>query len=158
MINDIDNKVKEVADYIIATKSSTRKTAEHFHISNYTVHNYMTVRLKKIDNEKYKLVKEILNLNKPKTVKDDEVINRINFLIKSLHEGLSIVEIAKVLEVNPSQLYKDIQLRLHIIPGMTDEKLKEIKTLLEQNKKDNLSIGSNMTTEGQKRSNGRFSK
>ena len=69
--------IKKVADYIIGEKSSTRKAAKQFKISNATVSVWMNNLLIKTDRQKFILVQEILHQNKPKTINDEEVKNRV---------------------------------------------------------------------------------
>ena len=63
--DELRNKlVLSVARYYIDNKSTTRKTAEEFNLSKSTVHNYLTVRLKKLDKSLYEKVLLILETNK----------------------------------------------------------------------------------------------
>ena len=57
---DISKRVLEEADYIIKTQNTIREIANIFKVSKSTVHKDLNDRLKKIDNEKYKKVKKIL--------------------------------------------------------------------------------------------------
>lgn len=52
-------RVKEIADYIIDTKSTIREVAKKYNISKSTVHKDLTERLLEIDVEKYKQVDNI---------------------------------------------------------------------------------------------------
>lgn len=52
-------RVKELADYIIDTKTTIREVAKKYNISKSTVHKDLTERLLEIDVEKYKQVDEI---------------------------------------------------------------------------------------------------
>ncbi len=47
-------RVKEIADYIIATKCTIREAAKKFNISKSTVHKDVKERLLEIDIDKYK--------------------------------------------------------------------------------------------------------
>lgn len=58
-MNNIDYRVQEVADYIIKTQSTIRKTAEIFNISKSTVHKDIRERLKYVDKEKYGIIENI---------------------------------------------------------------------------------------------------
>ena len=60
----IEERVKEIAEYIISTKSTVRETAKVFSVSKSTVHKDATERLTQIDNELYEGVKKILEKNK----------------------------------------------------------------------------------------------
>ena len=61
MSTNIIKRVINVADHIIATKDTIRETAKHFRISKSTIHKDLQERLNQIDNEKYNIIKEILN-------------------------------------------------------------------------------------------------
>ena len=57
---DISKRVLEEADYILKTQNTIREIANRFKVSKSTVHKDLNERLRKMDNEKYKLVKKIL--------------------------------------------------------------------------------------------------
>ena len=61
MSKDIIKRVDNIANHIIKTKDTIRKTAEIFKVSKSTVHKDMKDRLKKIDNIKYLKIKKIMN-------------------------------------------------------------------------------------------------
>ncbi len=52
-------RVLEIAEYILKTKNTIRKTASVFGISKSTVHKDLQERLKEIDLEKYNQIQEI---------------------------------------------------------------------------------------------------
>lgn len=60
----IEERVLEVAKYIIDSKATIRKTAKMFGVSKSTVHKDITERLPKINPIVAKEAKEILDLNK----------------------------------------------------------------------------------------------
>lgn len=60
----IEERVLEVAKYIIESKSTIRKTAKIFGVSKSTVHKDITERLPKINPAVAKEAREILELNK----------------------------------------------------------------------------------------------
>lgn len=60
----IKERVIELADYIIENGSTVRLTAQVFGISKSTVHKDITERLRRIDNEKYGRIKDLMELNK----------------------------------------------------------------------------------------------
>ena len=57
----IEKRVIEVADYILDTKETIRKTAEKFNISKSTIHKDLQERLSQIDINKYNMIKKIMN-------------------------------------------------------------------------------------------------
>ena len=59
----ICERVVKEAQYIIETKSTVRAAAIYFNISKSTVHKDVTERLKAIDRQLYKEVREVLNTN-----------------------------------------------------------------------------------------------
>ena len=60
----IEERVLEVAQYIIDSKSTIRKTAKVFGVSKSTIHKDMTERLLKINPEIAQETHSILELNK----------------------------------------------------------------------------------------------
>jgi putative DeoR family transcriptional regulator (stage III sporulation protein D) len=58
----VERTLKE-AEYIRETNSTVRATAAHFKISKSTVHKDVAERLKTIDGELYKAVRDVLNFN-----------------------------------------------------------------------------------------------
>lgn len=60
----IEERVLEVAKYIIESKATIRKTAKIFGVSKSTVHKDITERLPKINPAVAKEAREILELNK----------------------------------------------------------------------------------------------
>ena len=59
----ISERVIKEAEYIIETKSTVRAAALNFNISKSTVHKDVTERLKEIDKQLFKDVREVLNTN-----------------------------------------------------------------------------------------------
>lgn len=60
----IEERVLEVAKYIIGSKATIRKTAKIFGVSKSTIHKDMTERLPKINPQIAKEAKVILDINK----------------------------------------------------------------------------------------------
>jgi putative DeoR family transcriptional regulator (stage III sporulation protein D) len=60
----IEERVLEVANYIIDSKATIRKTAKVFGVSKSTIHKDMTERLPKINPAIAQEAKYILDLNK----------------------------------------------------------------------------------------------
>ena len=147
---------KAIADYIISTKCSTRKAAEHFNISNATVSTLMNELLSKMDPIKYSQVESVLAANKPKTVKDDEVKQRVLKVAELIKEGFTVEEISKALDTTINIINEDLQTRL---PRISESLHAEVKEIQLENSRNNLHLGSSMSTEGQKRDeNGKFTK
>ncbi|MBQ2947247.1 MAG: sporulation transcriptional regulator SpoIIID [Bacilli bacterium] len=147
---------KEIANYIIDNSSSTRKTAEHFKISNATVSTLMNELLPRIDSEKYLKVQNVLNSNKPKTITDEIVKQRVLKAAELIKEGFTAEEIASSMGVTINAINEDLETRLLRI---SESLYNDIKEIQEINSRENLILGSNMTVEGQKRDeNGKFTK
>ena len=53
-----------LAEYVIDTGATVRKTATHFGVSKSTVHKDLTYKLKYINPKLYSQVKQILDVNK----------------------------------------------------------------------------------------------
>ncbi|WP_051585838.1 sporulation transcriptional regulator SpoIIID [Caldanaerobius polysaccharolyticus] len=64
MKGNIDERVVEIAKYVIKAEATVRETASVFGVSKSTVHKDMTERLPKINPELYKGVKNVLEKNK----------------------------------------------------------------------------------------------
>ena len=60
----IEERVLEVAQYIIYSRATIRKTAKVFGVSKSTLHKDMTERLPKINPDIAEEAKSILDLNK----------------------------------------------------------------------------------------------
>lgn len=146
----------EIADYIIDNNSSTRKAADHFGVSNVTISALMNDLLFKIDNEKYLQVQDILNKNKPKTIMDDEVKQRVISAANLIKAGFIVEEIAKAQKVTIHVINEDLQTRL---PRISKKLYEEVKLIQGQNSNNNLQKGSNMSVENQERDQqGKFTK
>lgn len=59
----IEERVKDIADYIIANKSTIREVARIFGVSKSTVHKDMILRLKHVKPELLKEVEKVFDLN-----------------------------------------------------------------------------------------------
>ncbi len=58
---NIIERVENIANYIISTKDTIRKTANIFGVSKSTVHKDLKERLKLIDKDKYLRIQRIMN-------------------------------------------------------------------------------------------------
>ena len=59
----IENRVYEIANYIVETGSTVRATAKTFAVSKSTVHKDVSERLMELDMGLYKKVKKITDVN-----------------------------------------------------------------------------------------------
>lgn len=64
MTDDLEQRARELAVYLIERRTTIRDAARHFSISKSTVHKDLSERLARIDRSLYAQVKEILELNK----------------------------------------------------------------------------------------------
>lgn len=64
MKNYIEQRVIELANYIIDNRATVRSTAKHFNISKSTVHKDLTQRLEKVKCNLYQQVRDVLDENK----------------------------------------------------------------------------------------------
>ncbi len=80
----IEKRTLLVANYILDTGETIRKTAELFNLSKSTVHYDLANRLKKINLELYEQVKKILDFNfEEKHIRGGESTRRKYILEKS---------------------------------------------------------------------------
>lgn len=64
MKEDMDERARKLARYLIDTDATVRRTAGHFGISKSTVHKDLTQRLPRIDATLYQQARTILDRNK----------------------------------------------------------------------------------------------
>ena len=64
MTEDLLTRARELAVYIIETRTTIRQAAKHFGLSKSTVHKDIQDRLPQINHSLYLQVKEILEINK----------------------------------------------------------------------------------------------
>lgn len=64
MRTNIEERVRDLAIYIIENKATVRAAAKKFGVSKSTVHKDLTDRLREVDQALYLSVKQILELNK----------------------------------------------------------------------------------------------
>ena len=64
MNDTVEERVKQLAEYIIATKATVRTTAKKFGISKSTVHTDVSKRLLSIDKDMADKVRQVLDENK----------------------------------------------------------------------------------------------
>ena len=63
MWDDIEERAKKCAEYIVATGCTVRACSAHFSISKSTVHKDVSERLKYIDEDLYERTRQVLDLN-----------------------------------------------------------------------------------------------
>ena len=126
---------KEIVDYIINNGSSTRKAAEYFKLSNATVSTLMNELLPKLDQERYLKVQSILSGNKPKTIVDEDVKQRVLSAAKLIKENFTVEEIANALNVTINIINEDLQTRL---PRVSETLYNEVKEIQKRNSREKM--------------------
>ena len=64
MTDNMDDRARQLAVYIIDTGATVRATAKHFGISKSTVHKDLSQRLQQYNYALYVQVRQILDVNK----------------------------------------------------------------------------------------------
>ena len=64
LYTDIEQRVCDLAEYIIEKQSTVREAAREFCISKSTVHKDLTERLPRLKPEMYTQVRKLLDINK----------------------------------------------------------------------------------------------
>ncbi len=131
-----NERIVLVGDYVKKNKTSTRKTSEfftkyYFTISNATVSDYIT-RFAKMKNSEITKIKEQIETNYKKSIKDKTVLERVLKAGEMFSSGFDIEYISKKLKADITEIYSDIYYRLQY----ADKKLyKEVKVLIDGNSK-----------------------
>lgn len=60
----VEERAIELGEYIIEEKATVRSTAKKFGVSKSTVHKDVSERLKRVNPQLYKQVKNVLEINK----------------------------------------------------------------------------------------------
>ena len=110
-------RVLIVADHIIQTGDSIRKTAQYvsqnyFPVSIATVHDYINNRLPKIAMDKYIQATKIINGNTPKSVQDAQIKIRIYSAALYMLQEYTIPEIVQFRGSTYDTIYDDLTSRL----------------------------------------------
>lgn len=64
MLTNIDERVRDVASYILENRTTVRAAAKEFGISKSTVHKDLTERLPRLDPAVFHQIRALLDLNK----------------------------------------------------------------------------------------------
>ena len=124
-----ERRVILVGNYFLENpNASTRSAAKYFSdnffkISNYTIHDYLQ-RYKRMieikDEESVKKITEMMDDNKPDTVADEKIKERVLYNAKLfLDNNMTVDDIANSTGVSFWTVYRDLKQRLAFI----DEKL-----------------------------------
>lgn len=133
-----NRRIELVGSYIIETGSSIRDAVDFFnenffHISIPTVIDYRNLYLKRHPQCKA-VMQEIINQNKPETIENEEVKNRVLKIAELIRNGFTISEIQNALNTSYWTVYRDIE-RLKKL----DEALyNEVKKIINERVKENI--------------------
>lgn len=139
MINEYENCIRD--GYGKDKYPTIRKVAEyfsdnHFQVSKSTVHDYLSKRLMYIDLEKYQIVREILDGNRP-TIALERIKKRVLEAAQLLIEGNTIEQIAGKYNVHFLVIERDLKQRLPKI-GVDQEYIDLINEILSKNARSGL--------------------
>ncbi len=133
-------QIIEAADYIILNRASTRQAAARFGCTNVTIHSWMTTKLQEIDAHRYNQVLAVMHQNKPKTIEDEGITERINSAVELVLAGYTIEQIAARLsnsdmKLTPAMIYRDLEKRL---VKLDPNKSQIVSEILEKHSLENL--------------------
>ena len=80
MTDNMDDRARQLAVYIIETGATVRAAAKHFGISKSTVHKDLTWRLKMQNPTLYQQVQSVLRINKEERHKRGGNATRLKYL------------------------------------------------------------------------------
>ncbi len=116
-----ERRILMVGKYFIENEGmSTRQAANYFSanffpISNATIHDYLQKYKILVANNSEK-IQAMMESNKPQTIKDEKVVNRILIAAqKFLTENKTVDQIAQDLNESSWTIYRDLTSRLKII-------------------------------------------
>ena len=129
-----------VGEHVLATGDSTRKTAQYFtktyfSISNCTVSDYCA-RYCKMRPEEVDILRGKIDENVVRDVKDEEIRKRVSTVAELFESGMTIQQIADMMNVKFWVVYRDIHTRLPLIDAALYEE--KIKPLLPEHSTKNL--------------------
>ncbi|MBR1385561.1 MAG: sporulation transcriptional regulator SpoIIID [Bacilli bacterium] len=135
-----NERIIMIGEHIKETGDSTRKTARYFTktyfpISNATVSDY-SHRYMKISHEEVELLREKIDNNTVKDVKNEEVLKRVLLNAKLFLSGLTVLEVAEKTNTSFWTVYRDLTRRLKLVDL---ELYEEVKYKLTDSRCENLS-------------------
>ncbi len=118
-------RIELVGSYIRETGCSIREAVEFFSknffpISIPTVVNYRNLYIK-MHPEFSSDIQNIIDRNKPKTIENDEIKERILAVARIIKNGFTIEEIAKVFNTSYWTIYRDVERLAEINPELYEE-------------------------------------
>lgn len=153
--------INKVGKYFLYSKErpSYRKCVEYLKsngasISSATVHDYLH-RFIKENPSVADIIYDIIDGNKPKTVEDESVKNRVLLVSNMVANGLSIDEVVAQTGYTKDTIHNDITKRIFLIDVDLALRVKEV---LEKHKLDNLMHGNDAYLNQERNSDGTFKK
>ena len=128
-----------VGEYFLKTGESTRKISEYFtknffHISNYTVHEYI-IKYAKMNPKNKEAIDKLIYELKANSIKKPNVARRVLLVADLLKEGFTLNEISEKLKEDYWTIYRDANVRLFKLDPV---KQKEVREILKNNSLNNL--------------------
>ena len=129
-VSSLDRRVKEIAEFIVSTKSSVRETGINFAMGKTTVYDYMTEKLPRISISLYKQVFDVFMENKSFGINNKDIINQVLTCYELLKAGYSSIDIQNKLGLGRNVVQRNLTTRLKQID---EEKYKEAEEILKRN-------------------------
>lgn len=121
-----DQKIVNIADYIISNKSSLRETAREFNLGKSTIFDYIHEKLPDISIVLYKEVFDVLMANKSFSTNNVRVVQQVLQTYDYLASGLSTQQIQNRQNLSRNVIQRNLTTRLSKIDKEKYEIAKEI--------------------------------
>ena len=121
----LDNKIVDIANFIINEEASVRVAAKEYNLSKTTIGKYMNEKLPKISIKLYKKVFDIMQGHKSLSVKYKAHRDILDEEIKCLDDNLTIDEIAINLNLSRNQVQRDLANRSKTLSNDLNKKIKK---------------------------------
>lgn len=128
-----EKRIVMIGEFFKETGLSTRQiadyfTANHFEISNKTVHQYIN-KYMELHPQDNKEINEKISNNTEKSIEDNKIKARIFRAAKLVLEGYTMKEIAELLDTTPKVIERDLDRRLKLMAEQ-DENINKIYQLV----------------------------
>ena len=145
--------------YLYGNDPSYRRCAEYLtkagnSISNATVKDYLD-RFMRMNPETAPIIYDIVSGNKPKTIEDESVRNRVIMVSNMVANGLTIEDVFEQTGYTKDVIHNDITKRIYQIDIDLALKVKEVLT---RHKLDNLMQGNDEYLNQERNADGTFRK
>lgn len=155
-----EERINMVGNYFLSEEHpSIRKCMEYFKQKNIsisvpTVKSYLDL-YKKMYPKCADILNEKIDNNKPKSIEDDEVRNRVLIVAQEYLNGKDLESIAQEYTITKDTLYRDITERL---PKISENLAKQVSQKMKMNKLNNLMHGNDAYMTQSRDENGKFTK